>query len=333
MTPPDKTETPDEFALIAELFAPLAASAPEALALKDDAALYTASPGRQTVLTVDAMVEGVHFRPDDPAESVARKLLRVNLSDLAAKGATPRGYLLVTAWRDGTPLSWMQEFAAGLAADQQTFGVSLWGGDTVRTPGPANFTLTAIGETPTGAMLRRGGARAGDGLYVTGTVGDAALGLVVLQGGLGQLDGIHREWLAGRYRRPEPRLSVGERLRGLASAALDISDGLMADLGHLCAVSGVGARIDLTRLPLSDAGRAALALDEGLTETISGGGDDYEILFAAAPARETEIALVAAETQVPIARIGTVLPAGESIAAVDGTGQPVALKRLGYRHF
>ncbi|PKQ06318.1 MAG: thiamine-phosphate kinase [Alphaproteobacteria bacterium HGW-Alphaproteobacteria-11] len=333
MTPPDKADAPDEFELIAELFAPLAASAPEALALKDDAALHAPTPGCETVLTIDAMVEGVHFLPDDPAESVARKLLRVNLSDLAAKGATPRGYLLVTAWRDGTPLAWMRDFAHGLAADQKIFGIQLWGGDTVRTPGPASFTLTAIGEVPAGQMLRRGGASAGDGLYVTGTLGDAALGLMVLQGGLEGLGAAHRDDLEGRYRLPEPRVAAGMRLHGIASAALDVSDGLMADLGHLCAVSGAGARIEIERLPLSEAGRAALALDKGLIEAVAGGGDDYEILFAAPAGSDAAIAHVAAETGTPIVRIGTVLPAAEGINPVDGAGQPVALKHLGYRHF
>ncbi|MEX2250184.1 MAG: thiamine-phosphate kinase [Parvibaculum sp.] len=333
MAPPDGAEFPDEFELIAELFAPLAAGAPGALALEDDAALYVAPSGHQTVLTVDAMVEGVHFLPDDPAESVARKLLRVNLSDLAAKGATAKGYLLVTAWHDGTSLEWMRAFATGLAADQQIFGVVLWGGDTVRTPGPATFSLTAIGEVHEGQMLRRGGASAGDGLYVTGTLGDAALGLMALRGGLEGLGEAHRDYLAGRYRLPEPRLATGARLCGLASAALDISDGLMADLGHLCAVSGVGARIELGRLPLSEAGRVALALDKGLIETIAGGGDDYEILFAVPSDREADIALVAAETLTPIVRIGTVLAATEGINLVDDAGQPVALKHLGYRHF
>lgn len=333
MTPPDKADTPDEFELIAELFAPLAVSAPEALALRDDAALYSATPGCEAVLTVDAMVEGVHFLPDDPAESVARKLLRVNLSDLAAKGATPRGYLLVTAWREGTPIEWMRAFARGLAADQKVFGIALWGGDTVRTPGPASFTLTAIGEAPAGQMLRRGGARAGDGLYVTGTLGDAALGLMVLKGGLEGLGAMHRGYLAGRYRLPEPRVAAGRLLRGVASAALDVSDGLMADLGHMCAVSGVGARIELERLPLSEAGRAALALDGELIEAIAGGGDDYEILFAAPAGKDAGIARVAAETGTPIVRIGTVLPATDGIIPVDGTGRPVALKHLGYRHF
>lgn len=333
MAPPDKADTPDEFALIAELFAPLAVSAPEALALKDDAALYAATPGCETALTVDAMVEGVHFLPDDPAESVARKLMRVNLSDLAAKGATPKGYLLVTAWREGTPLEWMRAFARGLATDQKIFGIDLWGGDMVRTPGPASFTLTAVGEVPAGQMLRRGGASAGEGLYVTGTLGDAALGLTVLQGGLEGLGAAHRGYLADRYRLPEPRVAAGGRLREIASAALDVSDGLMADLGHLCAVSGVGARIELERLPLSEAGRAALALNGELIEAIAGGGDDYEILFAAPEGKDAGIARVAAETGTPIVRIGTVLPVADGITPVDGTGRPVALKHLGYRHF
>lgn len=333
MAPPDRAEARDEFTLIAELFAPLAASAPEALGLTDDAALYAVRPGHQSILTVDAMVEGVHFLPDDPAEAVARKLLRVNLSDLAAKGAVPKGYLLVTAWQSDTDIGWMRSFAAGLAGDQETYGISLWGGDTVRTPGPPTFTLTAIGEVPEGQMMHRRGAGVGDGIYVTGTIGDAALGLKVLQGSLGDLGAAHRDWLRDRYRLPRPRLAAGQGLREIAHAALDVSDGLMADLGHLCAVSGVGARIEMARLPLSDAARAALARDAGLIGAISGGGDDYEILFAAPPGREADIARVAAETQTPIARIGTILPAAEGVFAVDSDGRPLALKHLGYRHF
>jgi thiamine-monophosphate kinase len=324
---------PDEFSLIAELFAPLAAEAPGAFGLRDDAAVFASAPGMETVLTVDALVENVHFLSSDPAESVARKLLRVNLSDLAAKGAVPRGYLLTASWRGDTPLDWMRGFAAGLAADQREFGLSLWGGDTVSTSGPLTFSLTAIGEVPAGQMLRRAGARAGEGLYLTGTLGDAALGLAVAQGRLRLARDGEDTALLRRYRLPEPRVSVGPALRGIATAALDVSDGLMADLTHLCEASGAGACIETGALPLSPAATHALAGDASLLETLLGGGDDYEILFSADADREVVIAGIASRTGVPITRIGGMLNAAEGVRAVDHTGRPLALKQLGFRHF
>ena len=337
MTPPagadERGKVPGEFEIIEDIFAPLAADAAGAYGLKDDAALFQPSPGCETVLTVDAMIAGVHFLPADPPESIAKKLLRVNLSDLAAKGAAPRGYLLVTAWPPDIDEAWIRRFAAGLAADQAAFGISLWGGDTVKTPGPMTLSLTAIGEVPEGEAIRRGGAKRGDDIYVTGTLGDAALGLEVLQGGLEGLSVEHADYLTGRYREPSPRLAFGARLPGIAHAALDVSDGLMADLGHLCSASAAGARIEFERLPLSAAGRAALAPRPDLGDLIAGGGDDYEILFAAAPGSAGRIAAIAAETGVPATRIGTIGRAGEGIRALDAEGREIPLKQLGYRHF
>ena len=335
--PPPGTEQrgnrPGEFEIIEEIFAPLAASVPGAYGLKDDAALFQPSPGYETALTVDAMIAGVHFLPADPPESVAKKLLRVNLSDLAAKGAEARGYLLVTAWPPEIEIGWIRRFAGGLAADQAEFGLSLWGGDTVRTPGPMTLSLTAIGEVPEGEAIRRGGAKRGDDIYVTGTLGDAALGLRLLQGGLVGLGEEHASFLASRYRQPSPRLAFGMRLAGIAHAALDVSDGLMADLGHICSTSDAGARIEFERLPLSPAGRAVLALRPDLADLVVTGGDDYEILFTAAPGSAGRIEAVAAETGIQVSRIGTVLRAGEGISAVDADGAPMAFKQLGYRHF
>ncbi|ABS64522.1 thiamine-monophosphate kinase [Parvibaculum lavamentivorans DS-1] len=324
---------PSEFALIEDLFAPLAAGAPGAYGLKDDAALFSPSPDHETVLTVDAMVAGVHFLPDDPPETVARKLLRVNLSDLAAKGATPRGYLLVTAWRAETSVDWMRGFAAGLMEDQNLFGISLWGGDTVTTTGPMTLSLTAIGEVAAGQMIRRGGARPGDDIYVTGTVGDAALGLSVLRGALDMPDTADAAHLVRRYREPEPRTAFGPKLCGVAHAALDVSDGLMADLGHICEVSGTGARINMESVPLSRAARAALARDPRLVEAVAGGGDDYEILFAAPPDRASKIGAIAAESGISATRIGTMTEQSDGVSAIDGAGNKIALKQLGYRHF
>ncbi|MCE9650226.1 MAG: thiamine-phosphate kinase [Parvibaculum sp.] len=319
---------PDEFTLIADIFAPLSAKAPGAYGLRDDAASFTPRPGFDLVLTVDALVEGVHFFSSDPADMVARKLLRVSLSDLAAKGAVPRGYLLTAAWTSQTPLEWMHRFALGLSQDQLIFDMDLWGGDTVSTSGPLTFSLTAIGEIPAGQILRRGGAKAGDALFITGTVGDAALGLAVAQGRLAE-----DPHLLTRYRLPEPRVSVGAGLRGIAHAALDVSDGLMADLKHLCEVSGVGARVDVASVPLSPAAKRCLASDSTLIETVLTGGDDYEILFAAPIAKSAEIDSLAAATGVPITRIGAVLDPTEGLSAIAPSGEPMALKRLGFRHF
>ena len=337
MAPPEKADgggkRPGEFELIGNIFAPLAADADGAYALKDDAALYRATPGCEIVLTVDAMVAGVHFLPDDPPESVARKLLRVNLSDLAAKGAVPKGYLLTTAWAERTSLDWIEAFASGLRSDQAHYGIALWGGDTVKTPGPLTLSLTAIGEVPEGRMIRRGGARPGDHIYITGTVGDGALGLMVLQGKLTGLNMEDSAFLSRRYREPDPRTGVGPKLCGLAHAALDVSDGLMADLEHICDVSGVGARVDMDLVPLSKAAKAALEKDPGLIAQIAGGGDDYEILFAAPAEKAGTIAGIAAETGVPVTRIGSILEADKGLSAVDGSGRTIPLKQLGYRHF
>ena len=329
MPPPDR---PDEFSLIAKVFAPLAAEAPGAFGLTDDAASFQPGEGREMVLTVDAIVEGVHFLASDPAGSIAQKLLRVNLSDLAAKGAIPRGYLLVTSWRADTTLAWIEEFADGLRRDQQSFGIALWGGDTVSTPGPLTFSLTAIGDVARGTMLRRSGANVGDDIYVSGTIGDGALGLAAAEGRLGgTLDDV--ECLIDRYRCPRPRSTLGPRLVGVASAALDVSDGLMADLTHLCESSAVGARIESALVPLSPAAARAVQANSSWFGTALTGGDDYELLFAAPPAHAALVEAAARETATAVTRIGTILGREEGINAFDSQGQPIAFGELGFRHF
>ncbi len=324
-------QPPDEFDLIATYFAPLAASAPGAYGLGDDAASFLPSPGMELVFTVDAIVEGVHFLPDDPADEIARKLLRVNLSDLAAKGARPLGYLLTTAWTPSISVEWIAAFARGLGADQKLFDVSLWGGDTVSTPGPLSFTLTAIGEVQPGQMLRRSGGQLGDDLYVTGTLGDAALGLAVAQGRLSPAEH-DATYLISRYRRPEPRMAFGRGLVGLAHASLDVSDGLMADLTHLCAQSGLGARVEAAALPVSDAVAACLASSPALIDTVMTGGDDYELLFAAPSHAAHAIDSLAQRSNTPVTRIGRLIDAREGVAALDGKGQPMVFPQLGFRH-
>ena len=321
---------PGEFELISRYFAPLAG--PGALGLKDDAAVLDLKPGRSLVATVDTVIAGVHFLPEDPPDLVARKALRVNLSDLAAMGAEPLGYLLVTALTATTEEAWVAEFARGLAEDQGEFEVSLLGGDTAATPGPLTITITALGQVEAGRALLRSGASPGEGVYVSGTLGDAVFGLAVARGGGAGLSEADRAFLLDRYRLPRPRLALGRRLLGIASAALDVSDGVAADLGHICEASGVGARIEAARLPLSPAGRAVLATEEGGLIRAMTGGDDYELLFTASLEREPELARIAAELDLPLTRIGEIV-AELGLTALDRAGRPIALAAGGWRHF
>jgi thiamine-monophosphate kinase len=315
-------ELPGEFALIARHFRPLAG--PEALGLGDDAAVMTAPAGRQLVIAADAMVAGVHFLPDDPADLVARKLLRTNLSDLAAMGATPLGYLMTISVPLDTPDGWFANFAAGLAVDQAVFGLSLLGGDTTSTPGPISLSLTILGTVAPGTALRRSGARAGDGIWVSGSIGDGALGLLAAKGELADADG----YLAGRYRVPQPRLALGQRLHGIARAAMDVSDGLVQDLGHLCRAGGLSAEIEAGAVPLSPQARVAGMLPLCLT-----GGDDYELLFAVPSAREAALRDAAAQAGIPVTRIGH-FHAGPPVVVVRATdGSEMTVGSGGWSHF
>ena len=318
---------PREFALIARHFRPLAGDG--ALDLSDDAALLTPPAGQQLVLAADALVEGVHFLPDDPPGMIARKLLRVNLSDLAAMGAAPLGYLMTTAFTRGTPDSWIADFVAGLAEDQQRYGIAVLGGDTVATPGPACFSLTIIGTVPPGQALHRRGARIGDEVWVSGSIGDGALGLRVLQGSLAADAEGH---LARRYHLPEPRLALGQALRGVARAAMDVSDGLVQDLGHLCRAAGCGAEITADAVPLSTAARVALAGDAALLPLILTGGDEYELLFATAPEDAVAVQATSIKAGVPVARIGRFI-AGEGVVVRDASGATIMLPQGGWSHF
>jgi thiamine-monophosphate kinase len=315
-----------EFEFITRRLRPLA-TARGALDLADDAALLDPSPGRQLVLAKDAMVAGVHFLEDDPPAQIARKLVRVNLSDLAAMGAAPLGYLLALARPKEIADHWLGEFCAGLAADNTEFRIALLGGDTVSTPGPLTLSLTAIGEVPKGAALLRRGARAGDDVWVSGTLGDAALGLKVLQGEIDAEDDA-RAYLVERYRLPRPRLALGEALRGIATAAIDISDGLVADLGHILEVSGIGAELHADALPLSTAARdLPAARDAALA-----GGDDYELLFTAPPERRAEVEALSRRLDLPISRIGAI-DAGPGLRILDAAGRIVEPRSKGWAHF
>lgn len=323
-----------EFELIETYFAPLARGEAGALGLSDDAALLAPPEGRDLVMTADAMIEGVHFLPDAPPDLVARKLLRVNLSDLAAMGAEPFGYLLTAAWTGGKGEAWIAGFAGGLAEDQAIFPVHLLGGDTTRSPGAVALSLTALGTVPAGGGLRRSTGRAGDLLFVSGTVGDATLGLRVLSGELAISDDKDRAALIARHRLPDPRLALGQALldQGLATAAIDLSDGLVADIGHIAETSGLAARIEADAVPLSAAAGRAVADDPDLRAALFGGGEDYELAFAAAPDRSTAVAALAERLDLPISRIG-VLSAGQGLSLVDASGAELPLASTGWTHF
>ena len=310
-----------EFAFIARHFRDLAG--PAAFGLADDAAVFLPPPGRELVVAADAMVAGVHFLDDDPPRTIGAKLLRVNLSDLAAMGAVPLGYLMTLSIPPGLPPDWFAAFADGLRDDQARYDLSLLGGDTTSTPGPLVLSLTILGHVAPGAALRRNGARGGDGVWVTGTVGDGTLGLAALREGLADPDGS----LADRYRLPRPRLGLA--LAGVAHAAIDVSDGLLQDLGHLCRESGTGARIETALVPASAAAAAAGPhwLERRLT-----GGDDYELLLAVPPEREQALLRTAAEAGIAVTRIGAFDDGTRGVRAVMPDGSELAVARPGWSH-
>lgn len=321
MSSPSDMSLPSEFQFIRRHFRALAGEG--ALGLTDDAALLHPPPGRELVIAVDTMVESVHFLPDDPPDTVGRKLLRCNLSDLAAMDATPLGYLLSVTRPPSRDEDWFAAFAAGLRDDQARYGLTLLGGDTTATSGPLVLSLTILGHVRPGGALRRNGARDGDDVWVTGTIGDGALGLRVLCGELADESG----FLARRYRLPEPRLGLG--LGGIASAAMDVSDGLVQDLGHLARESGLGAWLDASRVPLSDAAR--LAGPEWMPTCLTG-GDDYELLLAVPPEQEAALRHAAAQGDVPVTRIGRFDGARRGVEVRDGRGGTLALQRTGWSH-
>lgn len=317
--------------LIARYFRPLATD-PGAFGLVDDAALLKSS-GDDLVVTTDAIIEGVHFLPDDPPGTVARKALRVNLSDLAAKGAVPAGFVLTLALREARD-EWLAPFARALGEEASAFGCPVLGGDTVSTPGPLMISVTAFGRVPPGKMVRRTTAKPGDRIAVTGTIGDAALGLRVLKGIASEgLDTAARELLVQRYRVPQPRSALALAVRDHASAAMDVSDGLAGDLAKLCAASGVSAAVDLGAVPLSAPARALLANSSADIETMVSGGDDYEVLCAVPENRWDSFVAAAQQAGVQVTAIGRIEAGTAAPRFLNTTGQPVVLKRLSYSHF
>jgi thiamine-monophosphate kinase len=320
--------------LIARYFKPLATD-PGALGLVDDAAILKAH-GEDIVVTTDAVVAGVHFLPDDPPDTVARKALRVNLSDLAAKGATPAGFVLTLALPRADE-TWLAAFARGLGEDAAHYGCPLLGGDTVSTPGPLMVSITAFGRLPAGTMVHRSGAKPGDCVMVTGTIGDATLGLDLLRGGAVAAaladDVASREHLVGRYRVPQPRNALARALREHASAAMDVSDGLAGDLAKLCAASGVSAVIDAPRVPTSPVAAALLARGVTGIEALISGGDDYELLCTVADAHYEVMADAARRAGVALTAIGRIVAASGAPRFLDAQGRAIALARLSYSHF
>ncbi len=320
-----------EFETIRRLFAPLAH--PEwGRGLLDDVAVAPSRPGHDLVLTMDAIVEGVHFLPTDPLDTVARKLMRVNLSDLAAKGAEPFGYLLACHWSPRCGWPERMSFCDGLRLDQKAFGVALLGGDTVATPGPASFSMTLLGWIPKGRIVGRAGSRVGDLVFVTGSIGDGWLGLEAVQGRL-SLDRERVAALSDHYRAPTPRTDFALTIRDMASAAIDVSDGLVADLGHLAEAGRVGIEIDLETVPLSAAGQAwfdGRVDEQAALEKLVTGGDDYEIAFTAPARDEAALRREAERRHLRLTRIGRVT-AGQGVAVRFG-GQPVTFDRTGFTH-
>lgn len=320
-----------EFELIARCFRPLASPGAPAFGLSDDAAVWSPPSGADLVFTKDAMVEGVHFLPDDAPEDVGRKLARINLSDLAAMGAKPVGYLLAVALPVARGLEWCERFAKGLKQDQDEFGWQLFGGDTVATPGPLTLSLTAIGVVQSGLALRRNGARAGDRIYVSGTLGDAMTGLLCLRGKLAGISEASLNFLALRYHRPSPRVALGLALVGVAHSAMDISDGIGGDLAHIAETSGVGARVYLDKIPLSAAAAEALAYQPDIISTIRKGGDDYELLFTASKLEPATLRALQTAGHVTVTEIGEITEGG-AVQFLDRNGRTVDIGG-GYQHF
>lgn len=315
-----------EFDLIKTYFEPLAG--PEGLCLKDDVALYSPKSGDQLVISKDMLTAGVHFFSHDDPFTLAQKALRVTLSDLAAKGARPKGYILGLGLPKDVQPCWLAAFAQGLAADQLNFGLALWGGDTIRSD-QLTISITGFAEVTKGQMPRRDGAQQGDGLFVTGTIGNAALGLELIK----QENAAHPD-LIRAYHKPDPPVRAHGIIAELAHSAMDISDGLIADLAHLIQASGVGAQIELDDVPLSQAAHACIEHYPSLWLHLFG-GDDYQILFTAAPKNHERLAQAFIEMDIQVTQIGHITHQSTGLVAMrSGLAYPVnQLKAQSYTHF
>lgn len=336
----------NEFSIITKYFKPLTANFSGSLNISDDAAIISPPKDCELVITKDALSQGVHFIGNEDPALIASKALRVNLSDLAAMGATPLCYFLALILPKNTSEQWLEKFASGLKQTQDEFAISLAGGDTTATEGSLSISITAIGSVPRGTALRRNGAKIGDDIYVSGTLGDSALGLELLlrhpreSGDLGQhgkspkipAQGGDDQYLINRYLTPQPRISLGISLRNIANSAMDISDGLVQDLGHICTASNVGAVIYSNLLPLPVGRGATYMLRVRAMEAALSGGDDYELLFTAPPDKKTAIEQLAKKLSLPLTCIGKIT-AGNSVQVLDENDKEIVLNKKGFSHF
>lgn len=325
---------PNEFDIIATYFAPLASQNKASLGLLDDAAILDIPAESSLVITKDAITEGTHFFATDPVELLGRKLLRTNLSDLAAMGASPLGYLLALILPSTTPPDWFLQFTKGLKEDQDLFQIPLLGGDTVSHQGPLTLSITALGLVPKSKAITRSLAKPGDAIMVSGTIGDSMLGLMLLQKHLeitALLDK-ERDFLISRYHLPQPRTMLGQYLCGVASSAIDISDGLIQDLKHILSNSSIGAEINLDLIPYSEPAKSLISTNPSLSSRMITGGDDYELCFTI---DETKLMLLQERLkheETPITRIGTITTNKELKLFSHGKRVDTPVMN-GYQHF
>lgn len=315
----------DEFDLIHQFFAPLSKNAPGARELLDDAATIAPSDGCELVVTMDTVVAGIHYLNDEKPANIVAKLMGSNLSDLAAMGARPKGFTLSCSWPKNIKTEDIQAFANAMNDWVRDYNFPLMGGDTVKTAGDAVFTLTAFGETPIGQAISRSGAQIGDQVFVTGTIGDGALGLLAAQDKLSMLTDDDQMYLADRYRVPQPRINMGQSLIGNATACIDISDGLIQDLGHISKTSNVRIELQIDAIPLSKATKRAIELTPELMTLVLSGGDDYEIAFTAPSMPEN--------ADVPTTLIGQVIAGDPKVDVYTIDGRLVEIAKTGYNHF
>lgn len=336
MSGDDLSRMSGEDRLIAEYFRPLA-TAPGAMGLRDDAAFFTPPDGHDLVLTKDALVAGVHFFADDPPDTIAQKALRVNISDLAAKGAEPAGFLLALALDGTQDAAWLTEFSRGLASDAREFGCALYGGDTVKTRGPLTISITAFGTLPRGTMVHREGARVGDRVFVCGLIGDAALGLKLRrEPSLAEAWGLRAdeaEHLVSCYRVPKPRARLASEVRAHATASMDVSDGLVGDLAKLCRASSVSSTIDAAKVPISDAAGSALSREPSLLPLLFTGGDDYAILCTIPVDRCEAFAAAGVAARSDVHEIGVIVAGDAPPCFVGKNGKAMSFRTGSFSHF
>ncbi|MAZ98113.1 MAG: thiamine-phosphate kinase [Rhodospirillaceae bacterium] len=324
----------DEFDRIKKYFKPLASAERGSLDLLDDAAVLPIGSDSELVISTDALVEGIHYVGDEDASLIAQKSLRTNLSDMAAMGAAPWAYtlsLILDPLKKCSADQWLDSFVAGLQIDQNKYDVRLIGGDSVVGAGPTVISITIIGKLNNKGPLVRSGALQNDDIYVSGTIGDSAAGLQVIKGSLDFLDFSDQIYLKNRYYLPQPRVALGLALVGLASAAMDVSDGLIQDMGHLCSASGLAAVINWPNVPLSPPVITLLESKSISISAIINGGDDYELLFTAPSILRPDIEELSKKTEVSLTRIGY-MTEGADVLLMDKENQLISLAGAGFKH-